>query len=411
MESIQFEGKIASKICQGSVCHTDGARTYKQLGDVDSPLLDREVFDVEFSDLLLAHTAVKHKPPRPEFAKTFQVKVWTGSAWVQEERQGGTQKLDGFFASFRREVGRRPFNTAGPSLQTVANMEQHLHERVRCFQFAYWLSGSDLFQRTNTLNADPYHPPLLQGCPPAKHLQLQKCLVMGDDDEEDDTCPLCMQPMDETDISFFPCSCNYQVCLFCVHYIMEQMNGKCPACRQDYVESQFRYDASRAQSFREKRAEKKKGGSKKEEHCNVVEIGQLQYKVHRGKMAASRASIKRAVLAARLLRKTEESAADARDFAEDSKPAGAAEGFRGGSVASKIRIQKQLTSRSGSGGLSPSKSRSFEDESEAPDPGIPGPGLAGRGVGQDTGGHLRLEDLDDAAHRNKSQEAWRPSAL
>ena len=72
--------------------------------------------------------------------------MWTGSAWVQEERQGGTQKLDGFFASFQREVGRRPFNTAGPSLQTAANMEQHLHERVRCFQFAYWWSGSDLFQ-------------------------------------------------------------------------------------------------------------------------------------------------------------------------------------------------------------------------------------------------------------------------
>ena len=58
-----------------------------------------------------------------------------------------------------------------------------------------------------------------------------------------------------------------KVCLFCVHYIVEQMNGKCPACRQaretwqflfwklraqpswslfvqDYVESQFRYDAS-----------------------------------------------------------------------------------------------------------------------------------------------------------------------
>ena len=113
---------------------------------MDSPLLDREVFDVEFSDLHLAHTAVKHKPPRPEFAKAFQVKVWTGPAWVQEERQGGTQKLDGFFASFRREVGRRPFNTAGPSLQTAANMEQHLHERVRCFQFAYWLSGSDLLR-------------------------------------------------------------------------------------------------------------------------------------------------------------------------------------------------------------------------------------------------------------------------
>ena len=23
-----------------------------------------------------------------------------------------------------------------------------------------------------------------------------------------------------------------EVCLFCVHYIVEQMNGKCPACRQ-----------------------------------------------------------------------------------------------------------------------------------------------------------------------------------
>ena len=31
--------------------------------------------DVEFSDFHLAHTAVKHKPPRPEFAKTFQIKV------------------------------------------------------------------------------------------------------------------------------------------------------------------------------------------------------------------------------------------------------------------------------------------------------------------------------------------------
>ena len=27
-------------------------------------------------------------------------------------------------------------------------------------------------------------------------------------------------------------SCTGKVCLFCVHYIMEQMNGKCPACRQ-----------------------------------------------------------------------------------------------------------------------------------------------------------------------------------
>ncbi|CAJ1350272.1 unnamed protein product, partial [Effrenium voratum] len=88
---------------------------------------------------------------------------------------------------------------------------------------------------------------------------------MGDDDEEDESCPLCMQTLDETDISFFACPCNYQVCLFCVHYIVEQMNGKCPACRQDYVESEFRYDASRAKSFRERQAAKKKGVHQKKE--------------------------------------------------------------------------------------------------------------------------------------------------
>ena len=36
-------------------------------------------------------------------------------------------------------------------------------------------------------------------------------LLMGDEDDEDEQCPLCMQPLDETDISFFPCPCNYQV--------------------------------------------------------------------------------------------------------------------------------------------------------------------------------------------------------
>ncbi|CAE7405417.1 unnamed protein product [Symbiodinium sp. CCMP2456] len=135
-----------SRICEGSVCHSDGARTYKQLGVMESPLLDTSVFHHVFGSLKLAHTAVKHKPPKPEFAETFNVKVWNGRGWVMEQRQGGTQKLDGFSASFRREVGRKPFSTAGPSLTRPENLEQHLHERMRCFQLSYWLSGSDLFQ-------------------------------------------------------------------------------------------------------------------------------------------------------------------------------------------------------------------------------------------------------------------------
>ena len=35
-------------------------------------------------------------------------------------RVEGTQKIDGFFASFRRVVGRRPFNTVGPSSEKKA---------------------------------------------------------------------------------------------------------------------------------------------------------------------------------------------------------------------------------------------------------------------------------------------------
>ena len=112
---------------------------------MDSPLLDREVFDVEFSDLHLAHTAVKHKPPRPEFAKTFQVKVCGLALLGFRKRDKWDTEVRWLLASFRREVGRRPFNTAG-SDWTAANMEQHLHERVSCFQFAHWLSGSDLLQ-------------------------------------------------------------------------------------------------------------------------------------------------------------------------------------------------------------------------------------------------------------------------
>lgn len=34
--------------------------------------------------------------------------------------------------------------------------------------------------------------------------------VLGDADSEW-TCPLCIEPMDDTDISFLPCPCGYQV--------------------------------------------------------------------------------------------------------------------------------------------------------------------------------------------------------
>ena len=74
---------------------------------------------------------------------------------------------------------------------------------------------------------------------------------------------------------------------------------------------------------------------------------------------ASRASIKRAVLAARLLKKTDKTDAEALGPESDSSAVPAAsgaatvqtEGFRGGAIASKARFRRQLSRRrSNSGG-------------------------------------------------------------
>lgn len=49
-------------------------------------------------------------------------------------------------------------------------------------------------------------------------------------------CPLCMEPFDIDDVSFFPCTCGYQICRFCWHRIRTNENGLCPACRKAYPE-------------------------------------------------------------------------------------------------------------------------------------------------------------------------------
>ncbi|CAE7744787.1 unnamed protein product [Symbiodinium sp. CCMP2592] len=128
-------------ILAGSVCHTDGAKAYRWLS---SPLNDGTLVDA--AGLKLSHTCVKHKPPHPEFSKKMRVQVWVGDHYEEQLRVGGTQKIDGFFASFRRVVGRRPFNTVGPSSEEKApRMEQLMHFHVRLFQLKHWFGGQDMF--------------------------------------------------------------------------------------------------------------------------------------------------------------------------------------------------------------------------------------------------------------------------
>ncbi|KAL7409206.1 RING/Ubox like zinc-binding domain-containing protein, partial [Mrakia frigida] len=54
--------------------------------------------------------------------------------------------------------------------------------------------------------------------------------------EEDPECPLCMEEMDLSDINFKPCPCGYQICRFCHHHILANLNKRCPACRRQYTE-------------------------------------------------------------------------------------------------------------------------------------------------------------------------------
>ena len=76
----------------------------------------------------------------------MRTRVWDGDSYQLEWRVGGTQKLDGFFASFRNEVGRRSVNTTGASEKRFKALVELQHELVRTFQLKYWFSGHDVFQ-------------------------------------------------------------------------------------------------------------------------------------------------------------------------------------------------------------------------------------------------------------------------
>ena len=63
-------------------------------------------------------------------------------------------------------------------------------------------------------------------------------------EDEDEYCPLCIEPLDITDKNFFPCPCGYQICQFCYNNIRQnpELNGRCPACRRKYDDDSVRYN-------------------------------------------------------------------------------------------------------------------------------------------------------------------------
>ncbi|SMR51098.1 unnamed protein product [Zymoseptoria tritici ST99CH_1A5] len=61
------------------------------------------------------------------------------------------------------------------------------------------------------------------------------------DDDEEETCPLCVEEFDLADQGFRPCPCGYQICQFCYHNVKTNMNGLCPACRRPYRDEDIHY--------------------------------------------------------------------------------------------------------------------------------------------------------------------------
>ncbi|EDO06772.1 RNA recognition motif domain containing protein [Babesia bovis T2Bo] len=103
-----------------------------------------------------------------------------------------------------------------------------------------------------------------------------RTLANGKDADDELLCPLCMEVLDETDRNFFPCTCEYQVCLWCLHYLRTTMGNKCPACRRDYEESNMKYKSaprtqmnSRTQTSKKHRnASDKDATTRDEEGCS-----------------------------------------------------------------------------------------------------------------------------------------------
>ncbi|KAH7040372.1 uncharacterized protein B0I36DRAFT_232781 [Microdochium trichocladiopsis] len=111
-------------------------------------------------------------------------------------------------------------------------------------------------------------------------------------DDEDDTCPLCIEEFDLSDRNFRPCPCGYQICQFCFNNLKNNLNGLCPACRRPYdektiqwkvvtqeEEAEFRLNIQKNQKKRateQRQKEVQKREAEKENRKNLVGVRVVQ---------------------------------------------------------------------------------------------------------------------------------------
>ncbi|KAI0553827.1 hypothetical protein F4679DRAFT_570737 [Xylaria curta] len=82
-------------------------------------------------------------------------------------------------------------------------------------------------------------------------------------DDEDDTCPLCIEEFDLSDRNFRPCPCGYQICQFCFNNLKNNLNGLCPACRRPYDDKDVKWKVVTREEEAEFRANIQKNQKKR----------------------------------------------------------------------------------------------------------------------------------------------------
>ena len=89
--------------------------------------------DPDFRDLHYVHTVVTHKRKpgeRVTYAALRTVRMHDGS---MKKVWAGTQKIDGYWATLRRAVGRKGYNTGAKGTERRERLEQ----MVRTHQWTY----------------------------------------------------------------------------------------------------------------------------------------------------------------------------------------------------------------------------------------------------------------------------------
>ncbi|TGZ78215.1 hypothetical protein EX30DRAFT_165080 [Ascodesmis nigricans] len=91
--------------------------------------------------------------------------------------------------------------------------------------------------------------------------RLQQDTFIDEDDEE--TCPLCVEELDIQDRNFRPCPCGYQICQFCFNNINQNLNNLCPACRREYREETMQYTPISADELKAEENKKKRAATER----------------------------------------------------------------------------------------------------------------------------------------------------